>query len=248
MSGRAADKLAPGEPLLVLENVHVSYGNIKAVRGISLEVRQGEIVTLVGANGAGKTTTLRAISRMVPIAQGTLRFRGQDLTKMPAHRVVSLGICHVPEGRGVFANLTVLENLLLATYGRKDRARIKQDLERVFATFPRLAERQKQLAGTLSGGEQQMLAVGRALMTGGDLMLLDEPSMGLAPILVEEIFRILLEINRQGTTLLLVEQNARLALQIAHRAYVLETGVITASGDAKELIDDPRVRSAYLGS
>lgn len=248
MSGRAADKLAPGEPLLVLENVHVSYGNIKAVRGISLEVRQGEIVTLVGANGAGKTTTLRAISRMVPIAQGTLRFRGHDLTKMPAHRVVSLGICHVPEGRGVFANLTVLENLLLATYSRKDRARIKQDLERVFATFPRLAERQKQLAGTLSGGEQQMLAVGRALMTGGDLMLLDEPSMGLAPILVEEIFRILLEINRQGTTLLLVEQNARLALQIAHRAYVLETGVITASGDAKELIEDPRVRSAYLGA
>lgn len=236
------------EPLLVLDDVHVSYGNIKAVRGISMTVARGEIVTLVGANGAGKTTTLRAISRMVPVARGTIRFRGHDLAKMPAHRVVPLGICHVPEGRGVFANLTVRENLLLATYSRKDRARLNDDLERVFATFPRLAERQKQMAGTLSGGEQQMLAVGRALMTGGDLMLLDEPSMGLAPILVEEIFRILLEINRRGTTLLLVEQNARMALQIAHRAYVLETGVISVAGDGAALIDDPRVRTAYLGA
>ncbi|MFS8581476.1 MAG: ABC transporter ATP-binding protein [Limnochordales bacterium] len=238
----------PGEPLLVLDDVHVSYGNIKAVRGISMEVYEGEIVTLVGANGAGKTTTLRAISRLIPIAQGSMRFRGVDLTKMPAHQVVPLGICHVPEGRGVFANLTVLENLMLATYSRKDRSRLSQDLERVFATFPRLAERKSQLAGTLSGGEQQMLAVGRALMTGGDLVLLDEPSMGLAPILVEEIFRILQEINRQGTTILLVEQNARMALQIADRAYVLETGVISVSGSAKDLVDDPRVREAYLGA
>lgn len=237
-----------GQPLLVLDDVHVAYGNIKAVRGISIEVHQGEIVTLIGANGAGKTTTLRAISRLVPISEGGLRFRGHDLTKMAAHRVVPLGICHVPEGRGVFANLTVRENLMLATFGRKDRQRLPDDLDRVFTTFPRLAERQKQLAGTLSGGEQQMLAVGRALMTGGDLVLLDEPSMGLAPILVEEIFRILMEINRQGTTLLLVEQNARMALQIAHRAYVLETGVVAVSGDAKTLIDDPRVRAAYLGA
>jgi len=246
--GSHAPHTAGGEPLLVLEDVHVSYGNIKAVRGISLEVHRGEIVTLVGANGAGKTTTLRSISRLIPIAQGTMRYQGRDLTKMPPHQVVPLGICHVPEGRGVFANLTVRENLLLATYSRKNRSDLAQDLERVFTTFPRLAERQKQMAGTLSGGEQQMLAVGRALMTGGDLVLLDEPSMGLAPILVEEIFRILLEINRQGTTLLLVEQNARMALQIAHRAYVLETGVISVSGDAKDLIDDPRVREAYLGA
>lgn len=239
---------ATDEALLVLDDVHVSYGNIKAVRGISLEVRPGEIVTLIGANGAGKTTTLRAISRLIPIADGAIRFRGNDLTRMPPHRVVPLGICQVPEGRGVFANLTVRENLMLATFSRKDRSNLSDDLERVFTTFPRLAERQKQMAGTLSGGEQQMLAVGRALMTGGDLVLLDEPSMGLAPILVEEIFRILLEINRQGTTLLLVEQNARMALQIAHRAYVLETGVISVSGEAETLIDDPRVRAAYLGA
>lgn len=237
-----------GQPMLTLDDVHVSYGNIKAVRGISLDVHKGEIVTLIGANGAGKTTTLRAISRLVPVAQGTMQFQGTNLRGVPAHRVVPLGICHVPEGRGVFANLTVRENLMLATYSLQDRSRVNDDLERVFTTFPRLAERQRQMAGTLSGGEQQMLAVGRALMTGGDLVLLDEPSMGLAPILVEEIFRILLEINRQGTTLLLVEQNARMALQIAHRAYVLETGVISASGDAKALVDDPRVREAYLGA
>ncbi|OUM98108.1 MAG: ABC transporter ATP-binding protein [Firmicutes bacterium ZCTH02-B6] len=239
---------AAGESILTLEDVHVSYGNIRAVRGISMEVRRGEIVTLIGANGAGKTTTLRAISRLVPVAHGRLTFRGHDLTRFPAHEVVRLGICHVPEGRGVFANLTVRENLLLATYSRRGKGDVNKDLERVYSVFPRLAERRNQFAGTLSGGEQQMLAVGRALMTGGELMLLDEPSMGLAPILVEEIFRILVEINRQGTTLLLVEQNARMALQVAHRAYVLETGTIAVSGPAKDLLDDPRVREAYLGA
>ncbi|MBO8142668.1 MAG: ABC transporter ATP-binding protein [Firmicutes bacterium] len=212
-----------------------------------MTVHPGEIVTLVGANGAGKTTTLRAVSRLVPIASGRILFRGRDLTRVPAHEVVRLGVCHVPEGRGVFANLTVRENLLLATYSRRDRDRINQDLDRVFSIFPRLAERQHQPGGTLSGGEQQMLAVGRAIMTGGELMLLDEPSMGLAPILVEEIFRILTEINRQGTTLLLVEQNARMALQIAHRAYVLEAGEVAVSGPAEDLLDHPRVREAYLG-
>ncbi|HEY8418441.1 MAG TPA: ABC transporter ATP-binding protein [Limnochordales bacterium] len=239
---------APGEALLTLKDVHVAYGNIRAVRGISMEVRRGEIVTLIGANGAGKTTTLRAISRLVPVAQGQITYRGQDLSRFPAHEVVRLGICHVPEGRGVFANLTVRENLLLATYNRRGVGDVNADLERVYSVFPRLAERRNQHAGTLSGGEQQMLAVGRALMTGGELMLLDEPSMGLAPILVEEIFRILVEINRQGTTLLLVEQNARMALQVAHRAYVLETGTIAVSGPARDLLDDPRVREAYLGA
>ncbi|HLT57635.1 MAG TPA: ABC transporter ATP-binding protein [Limnochordales bacterium] len=237
-----------GEPLLTLHDVHVAYGNILAVRGISMDVHRGEIVTLIGANGAGKTTTLRAISRLVPVAQGRIIFRGKDLSRYPAHEVVRLGICHVPEGRGVFANLTVRENLLLATYSRRDKDSVQQDLERVYSVFPRLAERRHQYAGTLSGGEQQMLAMGRALMTGGELMLLDEPSMGLAPILVEEIFRILVEINRQGTTLLLVEQNARMALQVAHRAYVLETGSIALSGEAAALLDDPRVQAAYLGA
>lgn len=236
------------QPMLTLDDVHVAYGNINAVRGISLTVNRGEIVTLIGANGAGKTTTLRAISRLVPVTQGRMHYEGTDLANVEAHRIVSLGICHVPEGRGVFANLTVRENLMLATFSMKDRSTVKPSLERVFDIFPRLAERQQQLAGTLSGGEQQMLAVGRALMTGGDLILLDEPSMGLAPILVEEIFRILVEINRQGTTLLLVEQNARMALQIAHRAYVLEAGVISLSGNAAELADDDRVRAAYLGA
>lgn len=235
-------------PMLTLQDVHVAYGNIQAVRGISLEVHKGEIVTLIGANGAGKTTTLRAISRLIPTAQGRMLYEGVDLMKVPAHKIVPLGICHVPEGRGVFANLTVRENLMLATYSVKQRGQISSNLDRVFATFPRLQERERQMAGTLSGGEQQMLAVGRALMTGGDLVLLDEPSMGLAPVLVEEIFRILIEINRQGTTLLLVEQNARMALQIADRAYVLETGVISLSGDAEQLVDDDRIRAAYLGA
>lgn len=236
------------QPMLTLDDVHVAYGNIQAVRGISVEVHAGEIVTLIGANGAGKTTTLRAISRLIPVTRGDMRYEGVNLMNVAAHRVVPLGICHVPEGRGVFANLTVRENLILATYSLKRRGEVDANLNRVFETFPRLKERERQMAGTLSGGEQQMLAVGRALMTGGDLVLLDEPSMGLAPVLVEEIFRILIDINRQGTTLLLVEQNARMALQIADRAYVLETGVISLSGDAKALIDDERIRAAYLGA
>ncbi|BAS28550.1 ABC transporter ATP-binding protein [Limnochorda pilosa] len=233
--------------LLEVRGLRVRYGAIEALHGIDLSVGEGEIVTLIGANGAGKTTTLRAISRLVAPRSGEVRFAGADLARLPAHRLVQLGICHVPEGRGIFANLTVLENLLLATYGRRDRPKVSQDLERVFGLFPRLDERKAQLAGTLSGGEQQMLAVGRALMTRGRLMLLDEPSMGLAPVLVEEIFETLAAINRDGTTLLLVEQNAHQALRLAHRGYVLETGTIQAAADAATLARDPEVRRAYLG-
>lgn len=233
--------------LLRVEDLHVSYGAIKALRGISFEVREGEIVTLIGANGAGKSTTLRAISRLIPIEKGTIVFDGIDLRNVPPHKVVELGISHAPEGRGIFANLTVMENLKLATWARKDRKEIKRDYERVFALFPRLAERKNQLAGTLSGGEQQMLAVARALMSRGRLMLLDEPSMGLAPVLVREIFNTLREINAQGTTILLVEQNARQALKLAHKGYVLETGTIVLSGTSEELINNPEVKKAYLG-
>ncbi len=235
-----------GDILLKVEDLHVSYGMIKALRGISFEVREGEIVTLIGANGAGKTTTLRAISRLVPY-EGRIVFDGIDLKNVPPHKVVEMGISHVPEGRGIFANLTVMENLKLATWARKDHKEIKKDYERVFALFPRLAERKNQLAGTLSGGEQQMLAVGRALMSRGRLMLLDEPSMGLAPVLVREIFNVLREINAQGTTILLVEQNARQALKLAHRGYVLETGTIVLSGPCEELANNPEVKKAYLG-
>lgn len=236
-----------GDVLLRVEDLHVSYGVIKALRGISFEVREGEIVTLIGANGAGKSTTLRAISRLIPIDKGTIIFNGVDLRHVPPHKVVELGISHVPEGRGIFANLTVIENLKLATWARKDHKEIKKDYERVFALFPRLVERKNQLAGTLSGGEQQMLAVARALMSRGRLMLLDEPSMGLAPVLVREFFNTLKEINAQGTTILLVEQNARQALKLAHKGYVLETGVIVLSGTAEELINNPEVKKAYLG-
>ena len=234
--------------LLEVKGLRVKYGAIEALHGIDLTVEEGEIVTLLGANGAGKTTTLRAISRVVAPSAGEIRFNGRDLTRVPAHEVVCLGIAHVPEGRGVFANLTVLENLLLATYSRRDRSRIPEDLERVFGLFPRLAERKGQLAGTLSGGEQQMLAVGRALMTRARLMLLDEPSMGLAPVLVEEIFHTLETINREGTTILLVEQNARQALKLAHRGYVLETGRIQLAAEAGALARDPQVQEAYLGA
>jgi branched-chain amino acid transport system ATP-binding protein len=233
--------------LLSIQDLHVAYGNILALQGISLEVREGEIVTLIGANGAGKSTLLRAISGIVPIRSGRITFDGMDLGAIPAHRVVEMGVAHVPEGRGIFANLTVLENLKLSTWSRKDHRNLRQDYERVFAVFPRLAERQNQLAGTLSGGEQQMLAVARALMTRGRLMLLDEPSMGLAPVLVREIFQTLREINASGTTILLVEQNARQALKLAHRGYVLEIGRLTLAGDAKELMDNPSVKNAYLG-
>jgi len=232
---------------LSIQNLHVAYGNILALQGISLEVHEGEIVTLIGANGAGKSTLLRAISGIVPIRSGVITFQASSLGSVPAHRIVELGVTHVPEGRGIFANLTVLENLKLATWSRKDRKNLQHEYQRVFDIFPRLAERQNQPAGTLSGGEQQMLAVGRALMTRGRLLLLDEPSMGLAPVLVREIFQTLREINAAGTTILLVEQNARQALKLAHRGYVLETGRLTVAGSADELMDNPSVKAAYLG-
>ena len=233
--------------LLSVEDLHVSYGSIRALQGISLEVKEGEIVTLIGANGAGKSTLLRAISGVVPIQSGRIRLGAVDLRTVLAHRTVELGVAHVPEGRGIFANLTVMENLRLATWSRKDRGALEQDYRRVFSLFPRLGERRDQLAGTLSGGEQQMLAVARALMTHGRLMLLDEPSMGLAPVLVREIFQTLRDINAAGTTILLVEQNARQALKLARRGYVLETGYLTLSGTAAELTNNPKVKEAYLG-
>jgi branched-chain amino acid transport system ATP-binding protein len=233
--------------LLSIQDLQVAYGNILALQGISVEVHEGEIVTLIGANGAGKSTLLRAISGVVPIRSGKITFSGIDLGSVPAHRIVEMGVAHVPEGRGIFANLTVLENLTLATWSRKDRGNLQQEYGHVFDLFPRLRERQAQLAGTLSGGEQQMLAVGRALMTRGRLLLLDEPSMGLAPVLVREIFQRLREINAAGTTILLVEQNARQALKLANRGYVLETGRLTVAGSADQLMDDPGVKAAYLG-
>jgi branched-chain amino acid transport system ATP-binding protein len=233
--------------LLSIQDLFVSYGGIRALQGISLEVYKGEIVTLIGANGAGKSTLLRAISGIVPVESGTITYGDTNLKSVPAHRIVELGVAHVPEGRGIFANLTVLENLKLATWSRKDRGALGQDYEKVFKLFPRLNERKLQLAGTLSGGEQQMLAVGRALMTRGQMVLFDEPSMGLAPVLVREIMQTIKDINQTGTTILLVEQNARQALKIAHRGYVLETGTLTLAGNAKELMDDPKVKAAYLG-
>lgn len=233
--------------LLAIEDLWVSYGPIMALQGISLRVEEGEIVALLGANGAGKTTTLRTISGLVPAQRGVIRFQTHDLTRLPAHRIAALGIAHVPEGRGLFQNLTVQENLELATWTRKDRGQVAQDLKCVFDLFPRLAERRQQVAGTLSGGEQQMLAVARALMQRGRLMLLDEPSMGLSPLLVREIFHTIKEINRAGTTVLLVEQNARQALKISHRAYVLETGRLVLSGSAADLEGNERIKEAYLG-
>jgi branched-chain amino acid transport system ATP-binding protein len=235
--------------LLSVQNLTVSYGQIKALHGISFEVEEGEIVCIIGANGAGKSTTLRAISRMIPAEAGSqMTYMDQDLLKYPADKVVSqLGISHVPEGRRLFANLTVLENLKLATFARKDGPQIEQDMERVFAIFPRLHERIGQKAGTLSGGEQQMLAVGRALMSGRKLMLLDEPSMGLAPLLMMSVFDALEEINQEGTTILLVEQNARMALRFSQRGYVLESGNLVLEGRSEALLSDPEVKKAYLG-
>ena len=232
--------------VLAVRDLTVSYDGIQAVRGVSFDIRQGEIATLIGANGAGKSSILRAISGAVPY-RGTVTWEGRDLRRLPPHRIVGLGVAHVPEGRGIFGNLTVLENLALGSWQRSDRAETARDLERVFEVFPRLAERRQQQSGTLSGGEQQMLAVGRALMTRGRMMLLDEPSMGLSPILVREIFKVLVEINRAGTTLLLVEQNAHMALKVASTAHVLETGAVTLSGTGQELMGDPRVKEAYLG-
>ena len=232
--------------MLSVGNLGVSYGNIEALHGISFDVAAGEIVTLIGANGAGKSTTLRAVSGIIPWS-GAITFEGRSLRGVPPERIVAMGIVQVPEGRGIFGNLTVQENLDLATWQRKDREKLPADLDRVFGYFPRLAERRWQSAGTLSGGEQQMLAVGRALMSKPRLMLLDEPSMGLAPVMVGEIFRVIREINAEGTTILLVEQNAGMALRVANRAYVLETGMVTLSGTGRELLGDARVREAYLG-
>lgn len=234
------------QPVLKVKDLIISYGNIEAVKGISFDVYEGEIVTLIGANGAGKSSTLRGISGIIPY-RGLIQYQGKDLHKIPADQLVALGIAQVPEGRGIFGNLTVMENLKLATWKRKDKAEVSRDYERVFTIFPRLKERQSQLSGTLSGGEQQMLAVGRALMSRGKILLLDEPSMGLAPVLVREIFRILKEINQSGTTILLVEQNAYMALRIANRGHVLETGQIILSGSGQELLGNPRVKEAYLG-
>jgi len=233
--------------MLSVKNLQVYYGAIQALHGISFEVNEGEIVTLIGANGAGKSTSLRTVSGLIRPRVGTVEFRGRDITRMPAHRIVQMGLVHVPEGRRVFPNLTVTENLLMGAYVQKDRRKVAELLANVFERFPRLKEREKQEAGTLSGGEQQMLAMGRGLMASPQLLILDEPSMGLSPLLVEEIFRIIQEINQRGTTVLLVEQNAFMALSIAHRAYVLETGTIMLSGSAAELQADPRIRSAYLG-
>lgn len=250
--------------LLEVENLHVHYGAIHALKGVSFEVDQGEIVTLIGANGAGKSTVLRSISRLVRPTEGSLVYstarrtcgntgrtgakRRIDLRSVPAHNLVDLGISQVPEGRRIFPNLTVIDNLELGAYRRCDKAGVKRDFEMVFDLFPRLHERRTQLAGTLSGGEQQMLAMGRGLMSRPDLLLLDEPSMGLAPLLVAEIFEIIVRINQRGTAVLLVEQNASRALAVASRAYVLETGRIALQGPAAELADDPRVQKAYLGS
>jgi len=233
--------------MLKVNNINVYYGNIHALKNVSLEVERGEIVTLIGGNGAGKTTTLRTISGLLRSKTGEIIFEDEDISRMPAPVIVRKGISQVPEGRRIFANLTVLENLEMGAYLRKDRQEIKNSLEMVFTRFPRLKERMYQRAGTLSGGEQQMLAMGRALMSKPKLLLLDEPSMGLAPILVKEIFSIISEINKAGTTVLLVEQNAHMALSIAHRAYVLETGRIVLSGYAKDLAESDEVRKAYLG-
>ncbi|MEV4198739.1 ABC transporter ATP-binding protein [Micromonospora globbae] len=233
--------------LLEIEDVSLLYGRIQALHGISLTVGEGEIVALIGANGAGKTTTMRAISGIRPVASGRIRFDGEDITKLRADLRVRRGLCQAPEGRGIFPGMTVLENLDMGAYTRRDRAGVAQDLDRVLTLFPRLAERRKQHGGTLSGGEQQMLAVGRALMSRPKLLLLDEPSMGLAPMLIQQIFNIITEINEQGTTILLVEQNAQQALARAHRAYVLETGRIVKSGTGQELLHDPSVKDAYLG-
>ncbi|HNS01037.1 MAG TPA: ABC transporter ATP-binding protein [Anaerolineae bacterium] len=233
--------------LLHIDSIQTYYGSIQALKGISFTVDQGEIVTLIGANGAGKTTTLHTLSGILHPRHGSIFFEGQPIHTMPPHAVVRLGIAHSPEGRRVFGRLTVAENLDMGAFVRRDKAAIKQDLDRVYTLFPRLKERQKQLAGTLSGGEQQMLAMGRALMASPRLLLLDEPSMGLAPILVDLIFETILEINKQGVTVLLVEQNALMALSIASRAYVLETGSIILSGTGKELLNNPDVMKAYLG-
>ena len=235
------------EIMLKIDNIHVYYGAIHALKGVSLEVHKGEIVTLIGANGAGKSTTLRTVSGLLAPKSGGISFLGENIAGMPAHEIVKHGISQVPEGRRIFAEMSVQENLEMGAFTRKDKAGVEKDFEIVYNRFPRLKERRKQQAGTLSGGEQQMLAMGRALMSRPKLLLLDEPSMGLAPLLIKEIFSIIEDINPEGTTVLLVEQNANMALSIAHRAYVMETGRITLQGAAKELAASEDVRKAYLG-
>ena len=233
--------------MLEVKNLKVHYGVIQAIKGISFEVNEGEVIALIGANGAGKTTTLQTITGMLKPSEGEILFEGQDIVKVPGHKIVSMGMAHVPEGRRVFAELSVYENLKLGAYTRKDKNEIAESLAKVYKSFPRLEERKNQLAGTLSGGEQQMLAMGRALMSKPKIILMDEPSMGLSPIFVEEIFHIIREISASGTTVLLVEQNAKKALAIANRAYVLETGNIVLSGDAKEMMNNASIKKAYLG-
>ncbi|MBE7091024.1 MAG: ABC transporter ATP-binding protein [Clostridiales bacterium] len=232
--------------LLEVKDLMVNYGQIKAIRGVSFEVNEGEIVALIGANGAGKTSIMHAINGLIPVREGSIKFQDVELTKYPSHKIVKLGLTQVPEGRRVFQELSVKDNLILGAYSRKDRNEIKESMERVFAKFPVLGERQSQVAGTLSGGEQQMLAVGRALMSKPTMLLLDEPSMGLSPLYVNKIFDTIKEINAEGTTVLLVEQNAKKALSIANRAYVLKTGTISLQGDAKELLQNDQVKKEYL--
>ena len=238
---------AEERPVLALDRVEAYYGTIRALRGISLDVREGEIVTLLGANGAGKTTTLRSINGLNRPRRGTISFQGQDITALPAHDIVARGISQSPEGRKLFSRMTVVENLEMGAFQRSDRGGIKEDMERVFTLFPRLAERRSQKAGTMSGGEQQMCAIGRAMMARPKLLMLDEPSMGLAPIFVERIFETIVEINKQGTPILLVEQNALMALDVANRGYVLETGHVALADDAKSLRTNEQVRKTYLG-
>jgi branched-chain amino acid transport system ATP-binding protein len=238
---------AAAEPILELEDVETFYGSIQALKGVSLEVREGEIVTLLGSNGAGKTTTLRSINGLNRPRRGDIRLRGEDITDTPPHEIVKRGISQSPEGRRLFPRMTVLENLEMGAFQRSDRLAIAEDLERVFALFPRLAERRAQRAGTLSGGEQQMCAIGRALMARPTLLMLDEPSMGLAPVFVQRIFETIVEINRQGTSILLVEQNALMALEVARRGYVLETGRVALADDAQALRQNEQVRKTYLG-
>jgi branched-chain amino acid transport system ATP-binding protein len=234
--------------LLEVKDVHTFYGNIEALKGISIEVEEGECVTLIGSNGAGKSTTLRSISGLTPPRQGSIRFKDREITETPPQEIVSMGVALSPEGRHVFSRMTVHENLMLGAYLRRDESGVREDLDRVFSLFPRLKERERQKGGTMSGGEQQMLAIGRALMAQPTLLLLDEPSMGIAPILVERIYETIAEINKQGTTILLVEQNANFALDVSKRAYVLETGAVTLTDKSAALRENPEVQKAYLGA
>jgi branched-chain amino acid transport system ATP-binding protein len=235
------------DTVLSIQGLQVAYGGIQAVKGVDLDVNEGELVALIGANGAGKTSTLKAVTGTLPWAGGDVRYRGKSIRGLGSYALVAQGLAMVPEGRGVFARMTITENLQMGAYTRRDADGVRADIERMFETFPRLKERADQLAGTMSGGEQQMLAMARALMSRPSLLLLDEPSMGLSPIMVEKIFEVVREVSAQGTTILLVEQNARLALECATRGYVMDSGLVTMTGPAKQMLDDPRVRAAYLG-